>query len=232
MPKNTPKTTLYMLMSADGKISTGDIDSRDFDIDLKKVKGVKEGLYQYYDIEKTTDINSFNTGRVMAKIGVNTKKEPQIKSPCTFIIVDNKPHLTDKGVLYLTKWVKRLILVTTNKQHPAFMMRNLNNLEVVFHSKKVDLTRLFIDLKEKFKMKKITLQSGGSMNAELFRKGLIDRLSVVVVPCIVGGKDTPSLVDGLSLRKDSDLKYIKTLSLDKVQKLKNSYLHIIYKVVS
>lgn len=221
-----------MLISADGKISTGDIDSRDFDIDLKKIKGVKEGLYQYYDIEKTTDINSFNTGRVMAKIGVNTKKEPKIKSPCTFIIIDNKPHLTDKEVLYLTKWVKRLILVSTNKQHPAFKMQHLSNLEVAYYSKKIDLPKLFVELKDKFKMKRVTLQSGGSINAELFRKGLIDRLSVVVAPCIVGGKNTSSLVDGLSLRKESDLKYIKTLSLDKIKRLKNSYLHIIYKVAS
>lgn len=221
-----------MLISADGKISTGDIDSRDFDIDLKKVKGVKEGLYQYYDIEKTTDINSFNTGRVMAKIGVNTKKEPKIKSPCTFIIIDNKPHLTGKGILYLTKWVRRLILVTTNKQHPALKMQNLNNLEVVYYSKKIDLLNLFVDLKEKFKMKRITLQSGGSMNAELFRNGLVDRLSIVVAPCIIGGKNTPSLVDGLSLRKEIDLKFIKTLTLDKIKRLKNSYLHIIYKVAS
>ncbi len=221
-----------MLISADGKISTGDVDSRDFDNDLKKIKGIKEGLHQYYEIEKMTDINSFNTGRVMAKIGVNDKKEPKFKSPCNFIIVDNKPHLTKSGVLYLTKWVRKLFLVTNNKNHPAFKMRNLENLEILYYPKKIDWIKLFIDLKTKYRMNKITIQSGGNMNAELLRAGLIDQVSIVVSPCLVGGKDTSSLIDGFSLRKENELQHVKALVLQKVKSLKNSYLHIVYKVIS
>jgi 2,5-diamino-6-(ribosylamino)-4(3H)-pyrimidinone 5'-phosphate reductase len=59
-----PITTLFMLMSADGKISTGDNDSLDMDQDFPKIDGIKEGLHQYYEIEETTDLWSFNTGRV------------------------------------------------------------------------------------------------------------------------------------------------------------------------
>ena len=62
--KNRPITTLFMLMSVDGKISTGETDELDFDQDLPKISGVKEGLHQYYDIEKTTDLWSL-------KINVN-----------------------------------------------------------------------------------------------------------------------------------------------------------------
>jgi 2,5-diamino-6-(ribosylamino)-4(3H)-pyrimidinone 5'-phosphate reductase len=42
-----PVTTLYMLMSLDGKISTGASDERDFDKDLPRITGVSEGLGQY-----------------------------------------------------------------------------------------------------------------------------------------------------------------------------------------
>ena len=66
-----PITTLFMLMSVDGKISTGSTDNMDVDKDLPKIKGVSEGLHQYYEIEQTTDLWSFNTGRVQAKMGVN-----------------------------------------------------------------------------------------------------------------------------------------------------------------
>jgi len=37
-----PITTLFMLISLDGKISTGDVDQRDFDKDLTTIIGVKE----------------------------------------------------------------------------------------------------------------------------------------------------------------------------------------------
>ena len=66
---NRPITTLFMLESLDGKINTGNNDNFDVDKDYPKINGVKEGLYQYYDLESKTDLFSLNTGRVMAKIG-------------------------------------------------------------------------------------------------------------------------------------------------------------------
>lgn len=77
-----PITTLFMLMSVDGKISTGSTDELDVDRDFPKIPGVREGLHQYYEIEQTTDLWSFNTGRVQAKMGVNEKELPD-KTPVT-----------------------------------------------------------------------------------------------------------------------------------------------------
>ena len=67
---NRPITTLFMLESLDGKISSGSTDNLDADKDFCKIDGVKEGLHQYYELEQETDVFSLNTGRVMTKIGV------------------------------------------------------------------------------------------------------------------------------------------------------------------
>ncbi|WP_020072972.1 hypothetical protein [Faecalispora sporosphaeroides] len=40
-----PITTLFMLMSVDGKISTGTSDELDVDKDFPKITGVAEGLH-------------------------------------------------------------------------------------------------------------------------------------------------------------------------------------------
>ena len=61
MVRNRTFNTLFMICSLDGKISTGETDERDVDKDFPKIKGVKEGLKQYYQLECRTDINSFNT---------------------------------------------------------------------------------------------------------------------------------------------------------------------------
>ena len=53
---NRPITTLFMLMSVDGKISTGASDELDVDKDFQGIPGVKEGLYQYYELERKTDL--------------------------------------------------------------------------------------------------------------------------------------------------------------------------------
>ena len=57
-----PITTLFMLMSVDGKISTGATDELDVDKDFPKIAGVSEGLHQYYEIEQTTDFDIVNIG--------------------------------------------------------------------------------------------------------------------------------------------------------------------------
>ena len=59
--KIKPITTLFMLMSVDGKISTGAVDELDVDREFPRINGMKEGVYQYYELEKTTDLSSLNT---------------------------------------------------------------------------------------------------------------------------------------------------------------------------
>lgn len=229
--KQRTTNTLFMLMSLDGKISTGDTDELDFDKDLPNIQGVKEGLQQYYDIEGTTDIFSFNTGRVMEKIGINERKTKPEKISVTFIIIDNKPHLTSEGIRYLTNWTRKLILVTTNSSHPAVKMKQIENLEVLHYSYKIDFENLFLKLKNDFGAKRVTIQSGGEMNSELIRSNLIDNISLVIAPAIIGGRNTSTLVDGESLHKKSELEMIKPLELVSIKKLKNSYIHLRYKVI-
>ena len=216
-----------MLMSVDGKISTGDSDEWDFDKDLPKIPGVAEGLHQYYELEQQTDTVSFNTGKVMAKIGVNERLEDPKKVAVSFVIVDNKPHLTESGIKYLSKWVDQLYLVTTNPKHPASEV-SLPNIHVILCDDPINFVQLFERLQTEYGMKRVTIQSGGSMNARLMRDGLIDRLDLVVAPIMVGGMSTPSLMDAESNHLLKDLSTLKLVACDV---LKDSYLRLRYDVV-
>jgi 2,5-diamino-6-(ribosylamino)-4(3H)-pyrimidinone 5'-phosphate reductase len=222
--------TLFMLSSLDGKISTGSIDARDMDKDLPKLKGIREGLGQYYKLEQRTDLHSLNTGRVMAKIGMNRPKKTIAKLPVSFIIIDNKPHLNATGIENLLKKCKTLYLVTNNRKHPAFKLEGRKNLKLLYYPGKINFAGLFSKLRRSFGIKRVTIQSGGTLNATLLRSGLIDEVSIVVAPALIGGKDTSTLVDGSSLRTDRDLLRIRRLKLKKAKVLKNSYLHLLYKV--
>jgi len=224
-----PFTTLFLLASVDGKISTGASDALDFDRDLPKIKGVREGLHQYYDLEQNTDLYSLNTGRVMEKMGVNRRKDKPAKLPVSFVIIDLQPHLTRRGVAYLAAKTKKLFIVTTDKDHPANKVA-AKNVEIIRYSRKVDLPDLLARLTRKYRIKRLTIQSGGTLNAAFIRAGLVDRLSLVVAPVIVGGKDTTTIMDGESLRSVRDLKNVKAIKLKKIRRLRNSYLHIVYDV--
>lgn len=233
MNNDRPETTLFMIESTDGKITTGDNDELDVDKDFKRIRGVKEGLKQYYNLEQQTDQYSINTGRVMEKIGVNTRdKEPE-KMDVSFIIIDNKPHLNEKGVTYLAKWVKKLYLITTNPKHPAFsLQKKFPNIEIVLYENKINLKEFLFALRRTYLVDKLTIQSGGTLNAHWVREGLIDHVSIVIAPCLIGGSNTQSLIGGESLHTQEDLKKIKALKLVKCTVLEDSYIHLLYDVIN
>ena len=225
---NRPITTLFMLESLDGKISTGANDNLDVDKDFPKIDGVKEGLHQYYELEQKTDWFSLNTGRVMAKIGVNDKKEYHEKVDVIFVIIDNKPHLNEDGIDYLCHWGEKLILVTTNKEHPAFNTK-YENLDILLYDE-LDLNKLLEDLYSKYDAKRLTIQSGGTLNGLFVRNKLIDYVNIVIAPVLVGGKDVPTLVDGEAIKDESELNRLLPLELLECNKLENSYIELKYKV--
>ena len=185
-----PITTLFMLMSVDGKISTGATDELDVDKDFPKITGVSEGLHQYYEIEQTTDLWSLNTGRVQEKMGVNTKPLPD-KTPVSFVLIDNK-HLSEHGVRYFSALSKEFVLITTNAVHPAFSVQE-SNLHIICQ-KQLSLSDALAKLKAEFGCERITIQSGGTLNSLFLREKLFDYVDVVVAPVLIGGKDTSTSV--------------------------------------
>ena len=70
----------------------------------------------------------FNTGRVQEKMGVNKKPFPD-KTPVSFVLLDNN-HLTEHGVTYFCKKSKEFVLITSNKDHPAYNIKE-NNLHII-----------------------------------------------------------------------------------------------------
>lgn len=229
---NKPINTLFMLMSLDGKINSGDSDELDVDRDWGKIDGVKEGLHQYYEIEKTTDWYSLNTGRVMAKIGVNERKEKPQKIDCRFIIIDRKPHLNKNGIEYLCNWVDMLFLVTDNKNHPAYkLLDKFDNLKIIYYEN-IDLTKMMEDLKNDYDVERITIQSGGTLNCEFLRENLIDYVNIVIAPILVGGSTTNTLIDGRAISKVEELNKLKALELMETHVLQNSYIQLKYKVLN
>lgn len=227
-----PITTLFMLESLDGKINSGNSDALDVDRDWKNIPGLKEGLQQYYDIESNTDIFSLNTGRVMAKIGVNERDgEPEKMDAVTFVIIDNAPHLNERGIDYLCRWVGKLILVTTNSEHPAYELRDKYDNLVIFGYEKLDLGQVLTDMHDQFGAERLTIQSGGSLNGAFLREDLIDYVNVVVAPVLVGGKDTPTLIDGEAISTTEELDKIRPMKLIECKALSDSYVQLRYEVI-
>ena len=222
-----PITTLFMLMSVDGKISTGATDELDVDKDFPRIAGLSEGLHQYYEIEQTTDLWSLNSGRVQGKMGVNNKALPP-KTPVSFVLIDNN-HLNENGVRYFCALSKQFVLVTTNKNHPAFHISE-NNLHIIYQEE-LSLKDALTILKSNFGCDRLTIQSGGTLNGLFLREKLLDYADVIVAPVLIGGKDTATLIDGHSLLSEGELPKLGVLELQECVVLESSYLRLRYKVI-
>ncbi|MBR4446044.1 MAG: dihydrofolate reductase family protein [Solobacterium sp.] len=222
-----PVTTLFMLMSADGKISTGASDALDVDADFPKIAGLREGLHQYYEIEQTTDLWALNTGRVQAKLGVNHKDMPQ-KTPVSFVLLDNS-HLQEHGVRWFCARSREFVLVTQNPAHPAFGVE-AENLHIILQ-KKLDLMDALCRLKKEFGCDRLTVQSGGTINSYFVREDLLDYIDLVIAPVLIGGKDTATLVDGASFTAAQQLSRLGILQLEECIVLDDSYLRLRYRVI-
>lgn len=224
---NRPITTLFLLMSVDGKISTGSTDNMDVDKDFPMIPGIAQGLHQYYEIEQTTDLWSFNSGRVLSKVGINQATNP-VKTPVSFAIIDNH-HLTKDGVQYLAASHDKIVIFTTNPNHIGFSI----HMENVFIIKqpKLDLNIALFLLRNRFQCEEITIQTGGTLNSIFLREKLLDYLNIVVAPALIGGANTSTLIDGESLTSKSDLSKLGVLKLQNCKILKNSYLQLKYRVI-
>ena len=222
-----PITTLFMLMSVDGKISTGATDDMDVDRDFPLIDGLKEGLHQYYEIEQTTDLWSFNTGRVQAKMGANEREMPA-KTPVSFVLLDNH-HLTEHGVRSFCARSKTFVLITTNPEHPAFGVQ-ADNLHILLQEY-LSLPDALDRLKTEFGCERLTVQSGGTVNGLFLREKLFDFVDIVVAPALVGGKDTATLIDGRSLQSRDELSGLGVLRLIEANVLQDSYVRLRYEVI-
>ena len=230
------ETTLFLLVSADGKITTGQSDTLDPEWDWKRIHGVKEGFGQYYQIEQATDLFSMISGKILSKLRTHEPEFPQ-RCPnnppflCS-IIVDNKPWLTPRDLQRSIRQLKHLYLVTSNAEHPAFNMQEcVDNLTVIHYPDKIDFADLFSKMKQDYGAKRITIQSGGTLNTTLVRSGLVDHILLVVAPLLVGGKTTPTIMDGPSFQTESDLLGLKALKLTKCELLRDSYVRLEYDLI-
>lgn len=138
--------------------------------------------------------------------------------------------MTEHGIRYFCAKSKQFVLITTNKNHPAFHVKE-DNLHVLYQNT-LSLEEALVELKEKFNCERITIQSGGTLNGMFLREKLFDYVDLVVAPVLIGGKNTSTLIDGRAVLHVNELDQLGVLSLDGCEILENSYIRLKYKVIS
>src|SRR5512140_2153610 len=124
-----------------------------------------------------------------------------------------------------------LICVVSEKAPGDYldMLREKRVSYVVAGKSSVNLIKAVKQLNENFGIRTLLLEGGGHINGAFLQAGLVDELSLLLVPGIDGRHDIPALFDGLSLSPSN--KKAVALRLKSVQRRKRDTLWLRYRVV-
>lgn len=221
-PKRTrPETTLLLNLSVDGRLTSHDSDTYDPDKTWKHHPQIASILQQFYEFNQPQMV-ALTTGVIMKNLGVNQASAPITPSPFSLVVLDPDKDLTPKGIHYLTQNVKRLYYVSLNHQSISPQPKNFLP---IYYDQTIDLNHLFQKLYQTHRVNKLFIQSIAPLNASLFDANLIDHLSVIISPLLVGDRGIPPLFRSPQF-------ITRRLKLIATQKFSQNYINLRYDVVT
>ncbi len=205
---NRPYVIVNCAMSADGKIA----------LPTRKQLRISsdEDIARMYKLRNECDAVLVGIETVLSddpKLTVNAKYVTNPKQPLR-VVLDSKCRIPE-GSLVLNTAAKTLIITALGNR------KNIsgNHVEIV-ECKSDDEGRLdlnyTLNLLYQKGINKLLVEGGGTVIWSFLKNRLVDELFIYIGPCIVGGKTSPTMADGLGSKNESELIYLKILDIDRL----------------
>ena len=192
-----PYVIINCAMSADGKIALSNKKQLRISSD--------EDILRMHKLRNECDAVLVGIGTILSDDPKLTVKEKYVKNPNQplRVVMDSKCR-TPKNALVLNNSSKTLI-VTTKGNEKHFDGKHIEVYGVkADEDDNVDLETMLNLLYHKG-LKKILVEGGGNIIWSFLKSGLVDDLYIFVGSCIIGGNQTPTLVDGLGIKSEDEL---------------------------
>jgi 2,5-diamino-6-(ribosylamino)-4(3H)-pyrimidinone 5'-phosphate reductase len=238
-PKNLQKPiiTLIIASSVDGCLVTRESDRYDKNKNWKNTKGVGGYVQQFFDfsVESSDTYNLINAS-TLVNIGVNSENFVPKKSNVQLIVLNFNDNLTEVGLKNASKSVKKLILIGKKDDQFIQLKKFPKNCEFLITKNDFDIAKTMRVLKSKYKVEKITVQSAGLLSSKWLSSGVVDFLTIILYPIMVGNNGTHILSD-LDFTNDNSNKIeqffnVRPLKLIKSRAFDTNYLFLRYAVLN
>ena len=223
-----PHVTIFNAMSVDGRMDwyLGDMDSY-------------AGFY--YGIAARWEVQA-----VLAGSATMRHPEPEIDPPDAvadppqyapddnrqwLVVVDSRGQIRNWQQLRREPWW-RDVIVLCSKTTPQDYLDYLERIHVqhlILGEEHVDLRAALETLAERYGVRAVRVDSGGILNGVLLREGLVDEVSVLLHPYLVGGMSPSSLFKAPDLTSPEG---IIPLKLTHVETVGEGVLWLRYEVTS
>jgi len=110
-----------------------------------------------------------------------------------------------------------IIILTTRRAGQTHLNRLRHLAEVIIcGEREIDFRAALALLRKEWNVKRLLLEGGGELSGAFFRAGLVDELHLTVSPKIFGGRNAPTLADGIGFKKLADAALLKIKSMKRV----------------
>lgn len=202
-PKSLPFLYLNVATTADGKIAPTNrkfepfSTARDFDLLLK----LRSGADAVMSGARTVDSAPINLGP-----GPKRYRQMRLRNGLAEynlrVIVSGAASINPDAEIFKHTFSPIIVLACgmAAKQRLE-TIRALGAEVAVFGEKEIDFVKALQWLRVKWGVKRLLCEGGGEVNASLFRAGLVNEIYQTLCPVIFGGRDAPTMADGLGIVK-------------------------------
>lgn len=182
-----PRVVIHNAVSLDGKI-TG------FDVDMQRYYALVSTWKEDATLCGSGTILAAPEGRVKEKVedAPDRKGDPKDKRPL-LVVADGRGRCWSM-LLSAGFWrdgIARCSRRTSERQIRYLQRRGVSR--IVAGENRVDLTKALTRLRARYGIRRVRVDSGGTLNAALLRDSLVDELSLLVHPVFAGTAERPLL---------------------------------------
>jgi 2,5-diamino-6-(ribosylamino)-4(3H)-pyrimidinone 5'-phosphate reductase len=220
-----PKVILHMGLSVDGRDDWGAVSGSPYyelvarfqaNVDLSGSKTIATAFLPENPQEAFADIYD---------LWANMPARPKLA------VVDSKGRIDNYHLIKKQPWWEDVIALcsaTTPKDHLKYLEEQ--GVEYILAGEEqVDLAAALQTLHERYGVKVVRVDSGGILNGVLLRAGLVDEVSVVISPELVGGTSARSLFVAPDLTSSEG---VIPLRLTHVEEFKGGFVWLRYEVIN
>jgi 2,5-diamino-6-(ribosylamino)-4(3H)-pyrimidinone 5'-phosphate reductase len=210
-----PKVVIFNGLSLDGRMDFGSGE-----IDM--------GLYYQLAARWNADVMLSGSNTMLAADMPEIAQDEETFEPPAelhplavplLVVVDSRGRIRNWNFLRSQPfWRKVLVLCShaTPKDYLAYLEKREVET-IVAGDDHVDLCAALEELNARFGVETVRVDSGGILNGVLLRAGLVDEVSVLIDPCLVGGTSPRSLFVAPDLTSGDDIIRLRLIHFEQVK---------------
>jgi riboflavin-specific deaminase-like protein len=196
-----PFVLVNMAMTADGKIATANrrISSFGSRRDQEHLLELRATVDAVMAGARTVDLNPVNLGPGPERFR-KLRRRRGLAEYNLRIIVSRLGSVNAGAAIFRQRFSP--ILVLASGRAPERRLRRLRPLADVVRvgsGNEIDFGEELAWLRANWGVRRLLCEGGGELNDALFRAGLVDELHLTICPTIFGGREAPTIADGLGV---------------------------------